>query len=226
MVQRYKNYFMNKLLFCTLLFIGVSYSAIAQSDTLFIQNWENGHAVYLLPPGKFQMNDIWTASDTIFYPPVPKFRKFKFNLKETFLPLNAYQGKLVYYDPCDGIFESAWAFNDSAIVHLYYDGPEGSPIAAIVGEDENEIQFRILQFNYEDIEKSLEYYLTVKSMNKEKGIYLFTFENPYDSKDTYSFPVVEQRKLHLFPVLVNESKYQKYIEFAFPEEEYTPELFK
>lgn len=217
---------MNKTLLFSFLFIGVSLSAIAQSDTLFIQPWENGHAIYLLPPGKFQMNDIWTASDTIFYPPVPKFRKFKFNLNETYLPLNVYQGKLVYYDPCDGIFESAWVFNDSAFVHLYYDGPEGSPIAAIESESEDEIQFRILSFNYEDIEKSLEYYLTVKRVNKERGLLLFTFENPYDSKDTYSFPVVEQSKLHLLPVLVNESKYDKYIEFAFPEEEFTPELFK
>ena len=217
---------MNKTLLFSFLFIGVSLSAIAQSDTLFIQPWENGHAIYLLPPGKFQMNDIWTASDTIFYPPVPKFRKFKFNLNETYLPLNVYQGKLVYYDPCDGIFESAWVFNDSAFVHLYYDGPEGSPIAAIESESEDEIQFRILSFNYEDIEKSLEYYLTVKRVNKERGLLLFTFENPFDSKDTYSFPVVEQSKLHLLPVLVNESKYDKYIEFAFPEEEFTPELFK
>lgn len=217
---------MNKTLLFSFLFIGVSLSAIAQSDTLFIQPWENGHAIYLLPPGKFQVHDIWTASDTIFYPPVPKFRKFKFNLNETYLPLNVYQGKLVYYDPCDGIFESAWVFNDSAFVHLYYDGPEGSPIAAIESESEDEIQFRILSFNYEDIEKSLEYYLTVKRVNKERGLLLFTFENPYDSKDTYSFPVVEQRKLHLLPVLVNESKYQKYIEFDFPEEEFTPDLFK
>lgn len=219
---------MNKTLLFSFLFIGVSLSAVAQSDTLFIQPWENGHAIYLLPPGKFQMNDNWTASDTIFYPPVPKFRKFKFNLNETYLPLNVYQGKLVYYDPCDGIFESAWVFNDSAFVHLFFDGPEGSPIAAIEYENENEIQFRILQFNYEDIEKSLEYYLTIKSMNKEKGVYLFTFENPFemDSKKSYSFPVVEQSKLHLFPVLVNESKYQKYLEFAFPEEEYSPELFE
>ena len=198
----------------------------AQTDTLFIQNWENGHAVYILPPGKFQKPPVWTSSDSIYYPPVPFFRKFKFDLKKNYIPLAVYKGELVYYDPCDGIFENAWVFNDSAFVHLYYDGPEGMPIAAIEHEDENEIQFRILQFNYEDIEKSLEYYLTVKSMNKDKGIYLFTFENPYDSKDTYSFPVVEQRKLHLFPVLVNESKYQKYTEFEFPEEEYTPDLFK
>jgi hypothetical protein len=198
----------------------------AQTDTLFIQNWENGHAIYLLPPGKFEKPEIWTSSDSIYYPPVPSFRKFKFDLKETYLPLEVYQGILVYYDPCDGIFESAWVFNDSAFVHLYYDGPEGMPIAAIEHEDENEIQFRILQFNYEDIEKSLEYYLTIKRVNKERGLLLFTFENPYDSQNTYSFPVVEQRKLHLLPVLVNESKYQKYIEFAFPEEEFTPDLFK
>ena len=198
----------------------------AQTDTLFIQNWENGHAIYLLPPGKFEKPEIWTSSDSIFYPPIPAFRKFNFNLNETYLPLNVYQSKLVYYDPCDGIFESAWVFNDSAFVHLYYDGPEGMPIAAIEHEDENEIQFRILQFNYEDIEKSLEYYLTIKRVNKERGLLLFTFENPYDSQDTYSFPVVEQRKLHLLPVLVNESKYQKYIEFAFPEEEFTPDLFQ
>jgi hypothetical protein len=198
----------------------------AQTDTLFIQNWENGHAIYLLPPGKFEKPEIWTSSDSIYYPPVPIFRKFRFDLKETYLPLEVYQGKLVYYDPCDGIFESAWVFNDSAFVHLYYDGPEGMPIAAIEHEDENEIQFRILQFNYEDIEKSLEYYLTIKRVNKERGLLLFTFENPYDSQNTYSFPVVEQRKLHLLPVLVNESKYQKYIEFAFPEEEFTPDLFK
>ena len=198
----------------------------AQTDTLFIQNWENGHSIYLLPPGKFEKPEIWTSSDSIYYPPVPSFRKFRFDLKETYLPLEVYQGKLVYYDPCDGIFESAWVFNDSAFVHLYYDGPEGMPIAAIEHEDENEIQFRILQFNYEDIEKSLEYYLTIKRVNKERGLLLFTFENPYDSQNKYSFPVVEQRKLHLLPVLVNESKYQKYIEFAFPEEEYTPELFK
>ena len=198
----------------------------AQTDTLFIQNWENGHAIYLLPPGKFEKPEIWTSSDSIYYPPIPSFRKFRFDLKETYLPLEVYQGKLVYYDPCDGIFESAWVFNDSAFVHLYYDGPEGMPIAAIEHEDENEIQFRILQFNYEDIEKSLEYYLTIKRVNKERGLLLFTFENPYDSQDTYSFPVVEQRKLHLLPVLVNESKYQKYIEFAFPEEEFTPDLFQ
>lgn len=198
----------------------------AQTDTLFIQNWENGHAIYLLPPGKFEKPEIWTSSNSIYYPPVPSFRKFNFDLKETYIPLTVYKGELVYYDPCDGIFENAWVFNDSAFVHLYYDGPEGSPIAAIEHENENEIQFRILQFNYEDIEKSLEYYLTVKRVNKERGLLLFTFENPYDSKDTYSCPVVEQRKLHLLPVLVNESKYQKYTEFEFPEEEYTPDLFK
>ncbi len=79
----------------------------AQTDTLFIQNWENGHAVYMLPPGELQVNDVWTSSDSIFYPPVPAFRKFNFNLNETYLPLNVYQGKLIYYDPCDGIFESA-----------------------------------------------------------------------------------------------------------------------
>lgn len=217
---------MNKLQLIFILFLGISFSTVAQSDTLFIQNWENGHAIYLLPPGKFQKPPVWTSSDSIIYPPVPFFRKFKFDLKETYVPLAVYNGELVYYDPCDGIFENAWGFNDSAFVHLYYDGPEGMPIAAIEQEDENEIQFRILQFNYEDIEKSLEYYLSVKRMNKEKGMYLFTFENPYDSKDTYSFPVVEQSKLHLLPVLVNESKYQKYTEFEFPEEPFNFEMFK
>jgi hypothetical protein len=109
---------------------------------------------------------------------------------------------------------------------LYYDGPEGMPIAAIEQQDENSIQFRILQFNYEDIEKSLEYYLTVQHMNKERGLLLLTFENPYDSQDTYSFPVVEQSKLHLLPVLVNESNYHKYTEFDFPEEQFNLEMFK
>ena len=198
----------------------------AQTDTLFIQNWENGHAIYLLPPGKFEKPEIWTSSDSIFYPPIPAFRKFNFNLNETYLPLNVYQSKLVYYDPCDGIFESAWVFNDSAFVHLYYDGPEGSPIGAIEHEDENEIQFRILQFNYEDIEKSLEYYLTVTSMNKEKGIYLFTFESPYDAESRYSFPVVERSKLHLFPTLVCDCLVDKHTEFRWEEEPFTPELFK
>lgn len=216
---------MNKQIAYAFLFMGISFSLKAQTDTLFIQHWENGHAIYLLPPGKFQKQEIWTNSDSIFYPPVPAFRKFNFDLKETYLPLSVYNGKLVYYDPCDGIFESAWTFNDSAFVHIYYDGPEGMPIAAIEHQDSTEIQFRILQFNYEDIEKSLEYYLTVQTMNKEKGLYLFTFENPYYSKDTYSFPVVEQRKLQLIPVLVNESKYQKYIEFEFPEEPITHEMF-
>ena len=215
---------MNKII--VLLLLSFSFPMRAQTDTLFIQNWENGHAIYLLPPGKFQKPQVWTSSDSIYYPPVPAFRKFNFNLNETYLPLEVYQGKLVYYDPCDGIFESAWVFNDSAFVHLYYDGPEGMPIAAIEHENENEIQFRILQFNYEDRENSLEYYLTVKRVNKERGLLLFTFENTYDSKDTYSYPVVEQSKLHLFPALVNESKYQKYTEFEFPEEEYSSELFK
>jgi hypothetical protein len=63
-------------------------------------------------------------------------------------------------------------------------------------------------------------------MNKQRGLYLFIFENPYDPKDTYSFPVVEQSKLHLLPVLVNDSKYQKYLEFEFPEEPITSEMFK
>jgi hypothetical protein len=201
-------------------------SLSAQTDTLFIQNWENGHAIYLLPPGKFQKPPVWTSSDSIYYPPVPFFRKFTFDLKETYIPLTVYKGELVYYDPCDGIFESAWVFNDSAFVHLYYDGPEGSPIAAIEQQEENSIQFRILQFNYKDIEKSLEYYLTVQRVNKERGLLLFTFENPYDSQDTYSFPVVEQSKLHLLPVLVNESKYDKYTELEFPEEPITSEMFK
>jgi hypothetical protein len=217
---------MNKILVIALLFLGFSFSMNAQADTLFIQNWDNGHAIYLLPAGKFQKPPVWTSSDSIYYPPVPFFRKFKLDFKETYIPLTVYKGELVYYDPCDGIFEHAWVFNDSAFVHLFYDGPEGSPIAAIEDKDENEIQFRILQFNYEDIENSLEYYLTVKRMNKQRGLYLFTFENPYDSQDTYSFPVVEQRKLHLLPVLVNDSKYQKYMEFEFPEEQFNLEMFK
>ena len=217
---------MKKLLLIIILLSNQIVSLNAQTDTLFIQNWENGHAIYLLPAGKFQKPPVWTSSDSIYYPPVPFFRNFKFDLKETYIPLTVYKGELVYYDPCDGIFEHAWVFNDSAFVHLYYDGPEGSPLAAIESESEDEIQFRILSFNYEDIEKSLEYYLTVKRMNKERGLLLFTFENPYDSKDTYSFPVVEQSKLHLFPILVNESKYDKYTEFEFPEEPFNFEMFK
>jgi hypothetical protein len=189
---------MKKLLLTFILLSNQIVSLNAQTDTLFIQNWENGHAIYLLPAGKFQKPSVWTSSDSIYYPPVPFFRNFKFDLKETYIPLTVYKGELVYYDPCDGIFESAWVFNDSAFVHLYYDGPEGSPIAAIEHEDENEIQFRILQFNYEDIEKSLEYYLTVSSMNKEKGISLFTFESPYDAESKYSFPVVERSKGRTF----------------------------
>jgi len=198
----------------------------AQTDTLFIQNWENGHAVYILPPGKLQVKDVWTYSDSIYYPPVPAFRKFNFNLNETYLPLSVYKGQLVYYDPCDGIFEDAWVFNDSAFVHLFYDGPEGSPIAAIEQQEENEIQFRILQFNYEDIEKSLEYYLTVTTMNKEKGIFLFTFESPYDDESKYSFPVVERSNLHLFQTLVCDCRVDKYTEFQWELEPFTPELFK
>ena len=198
----------------------------AQTDTLFIQNWENGHAIYLLPPGKFEKPEIWTSSDSIYYPPVPSFRKFRFDLKETYLPLEVYQGKLVYYDPCDGIFESAWVFNDSAFVHLYYDGPEGSPIAAIEHDDDTEIQFRILQFNYEDLEKSLEYYLTVTTMNKEKGIFLFTFENPFNAESKYSFTVVERSKLHLFPTLVCDCLVDKHTEFRWEEEPFTSDLFK
>ena len=217
---------MKKLLLTFIFLSNLIVCMNAQSDTLFIQPWKNGHAVYMLPPGELQVNDVWTSSDSIFYPPVPAFRKFNFNLNETYLPLNVYQSKLVYYDPCDGIFESAWVFNDSAFVHLYYDGPEGSPIAAIEHEDENEIQFRILQFNYEDIEKSLEYYLTVTSMNKEKGIYLFTFESPYDAESRYSFPVVERSKLHLFPTLVCDCLVDKHTEFRWEEEPFTPELFK
>jgi hypothetical protein len=217
---------MKNLLLTFILLSNLITSLNAQTDTLFIQNWENGHAIYLLPPGKFQKPPVWTSSDSIYYPPVPFFRKFKFDLKETYLPLSVYKGQFVYYDPCDGIFEDAWVFNDSAFVHLFYDGPEGSPIAAIEQQEENSIQFRILQFNYEEIENSLEYYFTVKRMNKQRGLYLFIFENPYDPKDTYSFPVVEQSKLHLLPVLVNDSKYQKYLEFEFPEEPITSEMFK
>ena len=217
---------MKNLLLTFILLSNLITSLNAQTDTLFIQNWENGHAIYLLPPGKFQKPRVWTSSDSIYYPPVPFFRKFKFDLKETYLPLSVYKGQFVYYDPCDGIFEDAWVFNDSAFVHLFYDGPEGSPIAAIEQQEENSIQFRILQFNYEDIENSLEYYFTVKRMNKQRGLYLFIFENPYDPKDTYSFPVVEQSKLHLLPVLVNDSKYQKYLEFEFPEDPITSEIFK
>jgi hypothetical protein len=217
---------MKKLILTFILLSNLIASLNAQTDTLFIQNWENGHAIYLLPPGKFQKPPVWTSSDSIIYPPVPFFRKFQFDLNETYIPLTVYKGELVYYDPCDGIFESAWVFNDSAFVHLYYDGPEGSPIAAIEYVNDTEIQFRILQFNYEDIEKSLEYYLTVQRVNKERGLLLFTFENPYDSKDTYSFPVVEQSKLHLLPILVNESKYDKYTEFEFPEEPFNFEMFK
>ena len=217
---------MKKLYLIIIPFFSLAASLNAQTDTLFIENWENGHAVYMLPPGILHVNDVWTSSDSIYYPPVPAFRKFNFNLNETYLPLNVYEGKLVYYDPCDGIFESAWVFNDSAYVHLYYDGPEGSPIAAIEHEDENEIQFRILQFNYEDIEKSLEYYLTVTTMNKEKGIFLFTFESPYDAESKYSFPVVERSKLHLFPTLVCDCRVDKYAEFQWDLEPFTPELFK
>lgn len=219
---------MNKLLLCFLVLLGISFSAIAQSDTLFIKPWINGHAVYMLPPGKLQVHDVWTSADSVFYPPVPAFRKFNlnFNLNEKYLPLYVYESKLVYYDPCDGISENAWVFNDSAFVHLYYDGPEGMPIAAIEHEDENEIQFRILQFNYEDIEKSLEYYLTVKSMNMEKGIYLFTFENPFDAESKYSFPVVERSKLHLFPTLVCDCLVAKHAEFQWEEEPITFDLFK
>jgi hypothetical protein len=198
----------------------------AQTDTLFIQNWENGHAIYLLPAGKFQKPSVWTSSDSIYYPPVPFFRNFKFDLKETYIPLTVYKGELVYYDPCDGIFEHAWVFNDSAFVHLYYDGPEGSPIAAIEQQEENSIQFRILQFNYSDIEKSLEYYLTVQRVNKERGLYLFTFESPYDAESKYSFPVVERSKLHLFPTLVCDCRLDKYAEFQWELEPFTPDLFK
>jgi hypothetical protein len=217
---------MKKLFLICILLSNLIAPLNAQTDTLFIQNWKNGHAIYMLPQGKLQVIDVWTSSDSIYYPPVPAFRKFNFNLNETYLPLSVYQSKLVYYDPCDGIFESAWVFNDSAFVHLYYDGPEGSPIAAIEHEDENEIQFRILQFNYEDIEKSLEYYLTVSSMNKEKGISLFTFESPYDAESKYSFPVVERTKLHLFPTLVCDCLVDKHTEFRWEEEPFTPELFK
>ncbi len=216
-----------KKLFLTFIFlINLIVCMKAQTDTLFIQNWENGHAIYILPPGKFQKPPVWTSSDSIYYPPVPFFRNFKFDLKETYIPLTVYKGELVYYDPCDGIFESAWVFNDSAFVHLYYDGPEGSPIAAIEHEYENEIQFRILQFNYEDIEKSLEYYLTVTTVNKEKGIFLFTFESPYDAESKYSFPVVERSKLHLFPTLVCDCRLDKYAEFQWELEPFTPDLFK
>jgi hypothetical protein len=109
---------------------------------------------------------------------------------------------------------------------LFYDGPEGSPIAAIEQQEENSIQFRILQFNYEDIEKSLEYYLTVTTVNKEKGIFLFTFESPYDAESKYSFPVVERSKLHLFPTLVCDSRLDKYAEFQWELEPFTPDLFK
>ena len=217
---------MKNLLLTFILLSNLITSLNAQTDTLFIQNWENCHAIYLLPPGKFQKPPVWTSSDSIYYPPVPFFRNFKFDLKETYIPLTVYKGELVYYDPCDGIFEDAWVFNDSAFVHLYYDGPEGSPIAAIEHEYENEIQFRILQFNYEEIEKSLEYYLTVTTVNKEKGIFLFTFESPYDAESKYSFPVVERSKLHLFPTLVCDCRLDKYAEFQWELEPFTPDLFK
>jgi hypothetical protein len=217
---------MKKLLLTFILLSNQIVSLNAQTDTLFIQNWENGHAIYLLPPGKFQKPPVWTSSDSIIYPPVPFFRKFQFDLNETYIPLTVYKGELVYFDPCDGIFENAWVFNDSAFVHLYYDGPEGSPIAAIEQQEENSIQFRILQFNYSDIEKSLEYYLTVTTVNKEKGILLFTFESPYDAESKYSFPVVERSKLHLFPTLVCDCRLDKYAEFQWELEPFTPDLFK
>ena len=217
---------MKKLLLTFILLSNQIVSLNAQTDTLFIQNWENGHAIYLLPAGKFQKPSVWTSSDSIYYPPVPSFRKFQFDLNETYIPLTVYKGELVYYDPCDGIFEHAWVFNDSAFVHLYYDGPEGSPIAAIEQQEENSIQFRILQFNYSDIEKSLEYYLTVTTVNKEKGIFLFTFESPYDAESKYSFPVVERSKLHLFPTLVCDCRLDKYAEFQWELEPFTPDLCK
>ena len=89
---------MKKLLLTFILLSNQIVSLNAQTDTLFIQNWENGHAIYLLPAGKFQKPSVWTSSDSIYYPPVPFFRNFKFDLKETYIPLTVYKGELVYYD--------------------------------------------------------------------------------------------------------------------------------
>ena len=110
-------------------FFVVKLSAKAQTDTLFIEPWNNGHAVYLLPAGA--KLPVAFQSEHIISPEIPKYRKFKSTFPHHYVPAYSYKGEWVMYDPCDGIADFQAELTDSTWVNYYYDEPSAMPLESI-----------------------------------------------------------------------------------------------
>jgi hypothetical protein len=191
-------------------FLVVKLSAKAQTDTLFIEPWNNGHAVYLLPAGA-KLPEAF-HSDQIIYPEISKYRKFKSTFPRHYVPAYSYKGEWVMYDPCDGIADFQAELTDSTWINYYYDEPSAMPLESVEFELNNSIEFMALQYNWEDPTMSIEHAITIER-SELKGLYYVTFTNLVNrSSITNAF--IDLNEAHRFRYLVNACTFQKELEFS------------
>ena len=191
-------------------FCVVKLNAKAQTDTLFIEPWNNGHAVYLLPAGA-KVPAVFQA-ETIISPEISNYRHFKSNFPQHFVPAYSYKNEWVMYDPCDGIYEFQGALTDSTWINYYYDEPSAMPIEAVEEQDENRVVYRALQYNWEDPTLSIEHSITIQRAALQ-GLYYVTFTNLVNqSSITNAF--IDLNEARRFRYLVNACTFQKELEFS------------
>lgn len=199
-----------KVSFLVLVFCVVKHNAKAQTDTLFIEPWNNGHAVYLLPAGAKLPSAL--INDNQNNPKISNYRKFKTNFPHRFVPAYSYKGEWLMYDPCDGIFEFQSGLSDSTWINYYFDDPWTMPLEAIEEQDDHHIEFRALYYDWEDPTMSIEHSIRI-DRDTLPGLYFVTFTNLV-TRVTLTNAYIDFDEAHRFRYLVNHCTYRKELEFA------------
>lgn len=186
-----------------------SCNSLAQqiTDTIFLVKEKNDSDVHeiFIEPYKSSKNYKSIISFSSFPKTSDKNRIIYKNLPQKWIPLYSYKGNYYVYLPCD------FSFNQK--ISLYNKN--------IFFEDFELYSYHINLYqkiknkyiiHYNGFEKS-KTKLEISIINKEKGIAIFKHIRNSNKID-YKL-MVDSNKANLFPLIVNECKYNKTIEFEF-----------
>ena len=223
------------VLFCLLLFVcQICPAQFTLNDTLFFardKNSEYYHKIFIDTNKKsefyayvsdfkivdFDIDTYKRSLDYLYTKRLfPKKQPIS-DLPREWVMLEMYKGRIYVYSPADYYFHYKVKITDSLFIDWSGEGPEATYIAK---------SSKINAFTYQFILKSQTYpnrTLTIKYINKEKGIVLFhdRFYNSYEKRIQQRYLLMgDVKKMRNIPLLVNTCDNEKQGELDFDKIDY------
>jgi hypothetical protein len=176
------------------------------------------HAVFIDTSMKFKnelTNFNFNSYDSATYfdqinrlRPLKVMPAFQNDFPKTWVLLYRLKGKYYLYNPSELGYNFRFKITDSTTIDYTMEGPEPSRLNKI--SFVSPTQAIIDRTNYWEGK-----HLSIKLVDIKKGVAVFTFSPTKYNKEGYQVLMVDARKAHLFPVIVNYCPTDKQPEFDF-----------